>query len=282
MNSIGYYFYDDGYEGRESNRASDQRPISVNCAGEFFTESPFVTDNREGRLDYYLLYLISGRLTVYTEASEIECEGGDFVIFPPKTHYKYSHSDGTPLHYVWIHFTGRDAQEILREYKLPLYPCVSAVGDARDVAPRIQTFITACAEQSLYKEAELSILFNRLLLSIARSVSGESKRLLKKSVSYINSYYNTEIKIPSLAKMENLSVSRYNALFREVMGVSPLEYIIRIRCAFASELLRQTSLSVKEISSTVGYADAHFFSRIFKRCVGESPISYRKKHGSIS
>ena len=282
MNSIGYYFYDDGYEGRESNRASSDRSLVVNCAGRFSTESEFVTDNREGRLDYYLLYLLEGKLKVYTDENGFECEGGDFVIFPPGTPYKYSHEGGTSLHYAWVHFTGRDAEDILREYKLPLYPERGSVTDAGAVVPRIQTFLAACAERALFKEAELQILFNRLLLSVARAVSGENKRLLKKSVSYINSYYNTEIKIPSLARMENLSVSRYNALFREMMGLSPTEYIIRTRCAFASELLRATSLSVGEISCTVGYADAHFFSRIFKKSVGVSPSVYRKRGGSVS
>ncbi len=282
MNSIGYYFYDDGYEGRESNRASCERSLSVNCAGRFFTECEFVTDNREGRLDYYLLYILEGRLKLFTPVGEVDCEGGDFILFKPATPYKYSHGKEAPLHYAWVHFTGRDVEEILSEYNLPVFPTVGSVLDGGGVTPRINTFLDACAERTLYKEAELQILFNRLLLSIARSVSGENKRLLKKSVSYINSYYNAEIKIPSLAKMENLSVSRYNALFREVMGLSPTEYIIRTRCAFASELLRSTSLSIGEISSMVGYSDAHFFSRIFKKSVGKSPTLYRKSGGTPS
>ena len=99
---------------------------------------------------------------------------------------------------------------------------------------------------------------------------------MNKSISYINGNYVQDLRIPELAKMENLSVSRYNSLFKQVTGISPVEYIKKMRLASACELLSATDLPIKTVSAMVGYPDSHFFSRIFKKSLGVSPAFYRK------
>ena len=113
----------------------------------------------------------------------------------------------------------------------------------------------------------MKTLLERLMISLARRVSGEKKEanLLNKSIAYINSNYIDDIRIPELAKMESLSVSRYNTLFRKVTGLSPIEYIKKMRLASACELLSATDLPIKTVSAMVGYADSHFSAEFLKR-----------------
>ena len=101
-----------------------------------------------------------------------------------------------------------------------------------------------------------------------------AKNLLR-SISYMHSKYNSDIRVPMLAQMENLSVSRYNAVFNSVMGISPQRYLINLRLQNACELLKNTDMNVNQIGVLVGYDDPHFFSKIFKRYIGISPNSYR-------
>ena len=110
---------------------------------------------------------------------------------------------------------------------------------------------------------------------VFRKSSTRCELPIKKSISHINAFYNTDLDIPSLARMEGLSTSRYNAIFKQLMNMTPIEYIIKTRIAFACELLSNTELSIKEISVLVGYRDAHFFSRIFRAKTGKSPNEYR-------
>ena len=93
---------------------------------------------------------------------------------------------------------------------------------------------------------------------------------------FINQNYNNNISIPELAKIENLSVSRYNTLFNKVTGISPVQYITNMRLTSACDLLVNTDLPIKQIAQMVGYTDAHFFSRIFRSKIGTSPAAYRK------
>ena len=79
------------------NRASDERPIIVNCAGIINTEFPFTTDNPKGRDDYYLLYMVKGKMSVRLFDKDITAEPGAVFIFPPHYGYKYTYSGGEIL-----------------------------------------------------------------------------------------------------------------------------------------------------------------------------------------
>ena len=59
------------------------------------------------------------------------------------------------------------------------------------------------------------------------------------------------------------------------MGCSPMRYVMRKRLDHACELLRSTDMSVARVGAQVGYADACFFSKIFKKELGCVPSAYR-------
>ncbi|EGO8073496.1 helix-turn-helix transcriptional regulator, partial [Enterococcus faecalis] len=56
--------------------------------------------------------------------------------------------------------------------------------------------------------------------------------------------------------------------------VGPINYLIQIRLNHAKELLKNDSLSVKEVAKTVGYEDAYHFSKLFKKYYGKSPSQF--------
>ncbi|MBQ8584529.1 MAG: helix-turn-helix transcriptional regulator [Clostridia bacterium] len=287
MHSLNYYaFHDDigPLHSRKNSlnrcsRESVERPLIVNCAGEIDSMWAFKTDNVEGRLDYYLLYVVKGELILDVGGKDVVCTTGSFVLYPPKTRYIYRHSATGEIDYLWVHFTGSAVAQTLEKYGLMLYPHVNTIKHDDGITSRFTNLFTAFIKQDKFRDDELSLLLDRLLISLARRLSsdGENYLQLKTSVSYINAHYNHEIRIPELAKMENISVSRYNSVFKRLYGMSPVEYITKMRISSACELLGGTDLSVKEISLMTGYSDSHFFSRVFKAQTGISPSDYRKR-----
>ena len=279
MRSIGYHFFEDSNIGLyKSSRSSDDKPLEVNCLGSFVTESPLSTFAPGGREDYYFLYIIEGELELSLPSGVRVLRSGDLTVISPGTPYKYRHTVKKMLNYFWIHFTGSDAERLLDELKISRYPNVHTIADDGSITPHFKKMLDAAAKQDKFKMNEVTLLFSSLLLYCARWLCPDENEKLKKSISYINQYYNTDIRIPELAKMENLSVSRYNTVFKQVMGISPVSYITKIRLTFACELLRGTNLSVKEIAFAVGYEDSHFFSRVFKASIGASPKEFRKNN----
>lgn len=88
--------------------------------------------------------------------------------------------------------------------------------------------------------------------------------------------------IGELAEAYHVSVSRMSSLFKEEMGMGFLDYIWKMRMEKAQSLLRNTDMSVDEISVAVGYLASTSFSRKFKQATGMTPSQYRSKIAQLS
>ncbi len=81
----------------------------------------------------------------------------------------------------------------------------------------------------------------------------------------------------SLARLAGLSPSQFHAVFRQAMGVPPLEYVHSVRMRHAQDLLLRTADPIGAIAAAVGYRDPFHFSRLFKARFGLSPGQYRQQ-----
>jgi AraC family transcriptional regulator of arabinose operon len=86
-----------------------------------------------------------------------------------------------------------------------------------------------------------------------------------------------DISVSELARMVNLSRSRFAHLFRQQTGSSPARYLRDFRLDRARLLLETTFLSVKEVMAAVGFNDPSHFSRDFHGAFGASPREWRKR-----
>ena len=260
------------------NLSSNKFPLMVNCAGLISTELPFTTDNEKGRADFYLMILTEGELSVTLGKTEIVAVPGSVILFPPNERYRYRYAGGEPLCYYWVHFTGSYAEQFLNECGFSPLPFYKTFERESSIAAKFRHLFELYEEQHPLQNHLLSCALEQLILSIAISIEKHPKAVhFEKSLRHIHSAYHTDLRIPELAKMENLSHSRYITLFREQTGLSPTAYLIGLRIRVACELLKTTDLSIAQISLTVGYADAHFFSKLFKKYVGLSPKQYRQE-----
>lgn len=87
-----------------------------------------------------------------------------------------------------------------------------------------------------------------------------------------------EISLDELARALNLSASRLRHLFKNEMGISPVQYLKAQRMQRAKELLETTFLNVKEVMLKVGAKDTSHFIKDFKKAYGLSPSQYRVQY----
>lgn len=90
-------------------------------------------------------------------------------------------------------------------------------------------------------------------------------------LQYIQNNYTETIAIQTLAELAHLSEYRFCHLFRESMGLSPLNYINEVRLKTAHHLLEQKELTVSEIAAMVGFQDYNNFGRLFRKYYGYAP-----------
>ncbi len=88
--------------------------------------------------------------------------------------------------------------------------------------------------------------------------------------------------LDDLAAWAGYSPQHLNRTFRRTLGVTPLQYLARMRMQAASRLLMEDRLSVAAIARKVGIDDPYYFSRLFKQHFGQSPTQYRDSAGSDS
>ena len=103
--------------------------------------------------------------------------------------------------------------------------------------------------------------------------------LVEQAKVYIKERYMKDISLDEVSREIKISPYYFSKLFKKKTGQNFIEYLTEIRIGKAKELLRNTDMSMKEVSMQVGYGDPNYFSRIFKKNVGISPTEYKEGDG---
>ncbi len=108
--------------------------------------------------------------------------------------------------------------------------------------------------------------------------SAAATELCGKLAEYLKSHYTREILISDLAGTFNLNPTYMSRIFKQQTGRTPTRYLTELRINKAKKILSENpELEIKEISSRIGFQDQGYFSRLFKKETGISPIDYKKK-----
>lgn len=100
---------------------------------------------------------------------------------------------------------------------------------------------------------------------------------LGETVDYMHKNAMGEINYKELAQITGVSESKFGRIFREKLGVSPRQYIKRVRIENACRLLLETDVTVTTVAQECGFYDHAHFTRAFTSSMGISPSSYRKE-----
>lgn len=99
--------------------------------------------------------------------------------------------------------------------------------------------------------------------------------LIIKACTIIHENISQEISLEELARRVEISPFYFSKLFKEETGENFIDYITMARMQTAKDLLRDHTLSIKEISASSGYSDPNYFSKLFKKIMGLTPTEYR-------
>ena len=97
---------------------------------------------------------------------------------------------------------------------------------------------------------------------------------------YIAEHYMDSLRLSDICERMGFSLSYISALFRERVGMTFREYLLKIRLEKAGQLLMSSDMTVQRISTLVGYADPAFFYKAFRRMYGGTPEEFRASRTS--
>ena len=101
---------------------------------------------------------------------------------------------------------------------------------------------------------------------------------LRRAIVFIHQHYDENITLEEICSQCFISKVQINRLFKSYLNISPVNFLISYRINKARDLLQHAPLmNIKEISSSVGYSDQCYFSRIFTKIVGVPPTEFRSR-----
>ena len=98
---------------------------------------------------------------------------------------------------------------------------------------------------------------------------------------WIAEHYEEPAPVAAMVRVSGLAERSFKRRFQHATGMAPLEYVHTLRLEEAKQMLEATEEPIESIAHEVGYEDAGFFSRLFKRQVQLTPAQYRKRFGSM-
>ena len=108
--------------------------------------------------------------------------------------------------------------------------------------------------------------------------NSQYKNLIRQAKEYLDHHYtDAELSLNEVASQVNLSASHFSVVFSQETSQTFKEYLTELRINKAKELLRMTGLRSADIAYQVGYNDPHYFSSVFKKNTGYSPIEFRSQ-----
>jgi len=114
-------------------------------------------------------------------------------------------------------------------------------------------------------------------LELKSKLNRHEEERIKVMLEYIHNNFSRDISLKDIADSTHISKSECCRCFKKYLRMSPFEYLMQYRIIEASALIQNTTKPITEIMSLVGFNDASYFAKIFKKFTNYTPTQYRKQ-----
>lgn len=263
--------------------------VRFESAGEFFGDIGWEHERR--CLDSFeLIHVDQNTIPLRIGPQDVVLSEGDVALIRPKTMHEGTAPLLRPARFHWMHFR-MDQWETM-----PWEAVASPRRDERAILPlgahlpnpdQLHIMFDQLLDISTRESASRAYLDHFatcLLLEISSQIvdsldndsGAESNMNLRKVREWIRINACEKIRLPQVADMFGYSPNYLSSLFRREFGQSMGQYITGLRMDKARYLLSSTSLSIRDISESVGYSDPKHFAHVFSDTAGMSPTRYRQ------
>lgn len=218
---------------------------------------------------------------------------GEFLVIPAKTEHRLTSGIDAPSRrvsflfkskrtkpFLFSIFTGSAYRALLSRLSASGFKPKRFSASTRDTIVRLGHFLHRTPQRLTdIDKCEIRILICSLLVDCARGngaiMSKPEVKMMDEATAWLEKHFSEQVSIPLLVEHMGYGRTRFFSLFKQKTGLSPNDYLIRLRIKKAKELLQSGTLPIGDIAKHVGFTNSTFFSTTFKRLVGASPSEFR-------
>ena len=260
-----------------AEQSAELAGIRIVSAGHIFAKPQREINRPDGRDDWLLFYVAKESETFYIDEKSIVAPAGSFVLYAPGECQHHAYEGNKTAEFYYVHFRCESlpahiSLESSRVYSLSPDAAFSSIfeeilEETLQKKPHYEQLCISCL-------LRIFALIMREIAESDTSLSGQW-RSVARAIQYMRRYPNVNLRLADYADMCCISKFHFARIFKEVTGDTPLNYRNKIRIELAKELLENSYLSVCEISESLGFTSAAYFSDSFRRFVGIPPSEYR-------
>ncbi|MCM3174682.1 AraC family transcriptional regulator [Paenibacillus sp. MER 99-2] len=257
--------------------------LYVTDIGYFHEAENHYRDRPKGCPSHILMYCTEGTGWYATDGGKRQdVKAGSLVVLPAHVAHIYGAYSADPWSIYWIHLRGEHAaaymEPLLAESVLTMAPAKAQ----KWLELYHECYGALETGYSLQTMTYTSQIVGYMLgmLAYGHGTEGNmisSKRAAEQSVQYMLEHLESGVTLKELAAQASLSAPHYSQLFKQATGHSPIDYFLRLKIQHSCRYLDFTDWTVKQISSKLGFKDPYYFSRLFRKMIGQSPTDYRNK-----
>jgi len=237
-----------------------------------------------GSDQHILIYCVEGNGSAQVMKKKYELHPGSFIIIPAGEQHSYAASELHSWTIYWVHFKGSMSCGLVNSL---IQRINDHQGSVEFQPRRIDLFedMYTCLERGYgndnicYANVCLYHYIASFIYSDKFNLSGNKQPndAVELSINFMQENISQPLTLEDIARSVNFSASHYSALFRKKTGFAPIEYFNHLKIQKACQYLLYTELRIKEIADKLGIEDPYYFSRMFAKLMGISPIQYRSR-----
>ena len=224
---------------------------------------------------WVLEQVVQGTGTVIVDNLRHTASAGDCYLLPQGASHHYFSDPDDPWVKIFMNVRGRLPASLFSAYGLS----GQVIFPGACLEPEFRQFYRLAGSGMSDAQQACSLKFHQICARLSRPADQQPPAPSEAAAMkiYLDQNVSRLVSVSELAGQIFRSPDYASKLFKRTYGVTPYAYLLKQKMELACRLLQSTALSVQEIASRLGYEDAHYFSGLFHRAVGQPPSSYRKK-----